>query len=131
MHREVLRLSTYSRLVYDDVNNAYKVKDLEWESGKRYYTVTADITFYPHRFPYNYRANPHRMADWGQTGCISSTTLLPGLCSSRDHGGLGATLHVDQNESPPRREPSLLPDSVNISTKLKPYVYIKSPGSNP
>ena len=45
-------------LGYDDVNNAYKVK--EWESGKRYYT--ADVTFYPHRFPY--RANPRRMADF-------------------------------------------------------------------
>ena len=45
-------------LGYDDANNAYKVK--EWESGKRYYT--ADVTFYPHRFPY--RANPQRMGDF-------------------------------------------------------------------
>lgn len=45
-------------LGYDDTNNAYKVK--EWESGKRYYT--ADVTFYPNRFPY--RANPRRMVDY-------------------------------------------------------------------
>jgi hypothetical protein len=42
-------------LGYDEINNAFKVK--EWATGKRYYT--ADVTFHPRRFPY--RANPQRM----------------------------------------------------------------------
>jgi hypothetical protein len=41
-------------LGFDDVNNAYKVK--EWYSGQKYYT--ADITFHPKEFPY--RTNPSR-----------------------------------------------------------------------
>ena len=45
-------------LGYDDVNNAYKVK--EWVSGKKYYT--ADLTFHPNTFPY--RANPNRTPGW-------------------------------------------------------------------
>ena len=77
-------------LGYDDVNNAYKVK--EWESGKRYYT--ADVTFYPHRFPY--RANPHRMADWlhqFDDFAPHVITAAPGL---NQNGSI----------SPPRREAS-------------------------
>jgi hypothetical protein len=41
-------------LGYDPINNAYLVK--EWASGKKYWT--ADITFFPRRFPY--RADPNR-----------------------------------------------------------------------
>ena len=76
-------------LGYDDVNNAYKVK--EWESGKRYYT--ADVTFYPHRFPY--RANPHRMTDW--------------LHQFDDYAPHVITAAPGQNGSisPPRRKPSV------------------------
>ena len=45
-------------LGYDDVNNAFLVK--EWVSGRVYYT--ADVTFHPHRYPY--RANPTRFGDY-------------------------------------------------------------------
>ena len=43
-------------LGYDDVNNAYKVK--EWATAKIYFT--ADVTFHPRTFPY--RADPNRSA---------------------------------------------------------------------
>lgn len=45
-------------LGYDDVNNAFLVK--EWVAGKVYYT--ADVTFHPLRYPY--RANPERFSDY-------------------------------------------------------------------
>jgi hypothetical protein len=47
-------------LGYDDVNNAYKVK--EWTSGLKYFT--ADVTFHPNTFPY--QANPNRDRKWLQ-----------------------------------------------------------------